>query len=308
VELKNDDGRYSLSGQGDLEVLAAGAQLEFDPGYVTGQGVEYSAGQSFTISGLEHSHSDARAALTIYAAGAWRDLENWTAKHQFRWNKTTHEYSLKDILAVILARAGIRLTVITGSSALTGFFPDFTVNPGNKGKDIVLKLLGCVSDKLFIEGDTAYVIDPQSTDNPVYNYGAGHDILESRYRYGLKTVNHIQVEGWDEGQGKAIISDSFEWNELSFTAEEFRHINDRNLNTITETGQRGTALLRKADMETENGMIVIPVNCGHQLYDVVAVTDSAAGLVAAAKRIIGIKLIFRPGRAEYLQYLSLGKV
>jgi hypothetical protein len=308
VELKNDDGRYSSAGQGRLLMLDRGCQLELSPGYVTVQGEEYSAGQYYSIDSYEYVRTGSKAAFVIHARDGWQMLENWEARHQFRWNKTGDEFNLRDILAVVLARAGLKLTVINNSAALTGFFPDFTINPGNNGKDIVQKLLGYVPDKLYMEGNTAYLVNPQSGDNPVYSYGSGHDILESRYGQGAMSINRVQTEGWDPGVGRMIIVDSNDWNEINRLDDIFRHVIDRNLNTVAEVGQRGTALLRQSQIAAEESIIVVPVNCGQQLYDVVAVTDEPAGLSAAVKRVTGITLVYNPGRGEYFQRLGLGRV
>ncbi len=53
---------------------------------------------------------------------------------------------------------------------------------------------------------------------------------------------------------------------------------------------------------------MIPVNCGQQVYDVIDITDTGAGLTAAKRRVLGITLSYRPQRGEYLQRLELGGV
>ena len=90
--------------------------------------------------------------------------------------------------------------------------------------------------------------------------------------------------------------------------DRFKHIVDRNLNTAAAAAQRGDALLRQAEIDTENSSITVPVNCGHQLFDVVTVTDIPSGLDSAARRITGITLVYNPARGEYYQRLGLGTV
>ena len=60
-------------------------------------------------------------------------------------------------------------------------------------------------------------------------------------------------------------------------------------------------------MEADEGLILVPVNCGQQLYDVIEVTDISAGLSSAKKRITGLILAYNPRRGEYIQRLKLGK-
>jgi len=77
---------------------------------------------------------------------------------------------------------------------------------------------------------------------------------------------------------------------------------------VTKAEQRGEAYLREAEIESANGTIRVPVNCGQQLYDVIDVTDSRAGLDAEKRRVLGLTFIHNPNRGEYEQRLSLGEV
>jgi hypothetical protein len=304
VELRNDDGRYASPGQGALAVLDIGCQLEFSPGYVTAEGSEYSAGQSFQIESCEHTSAGGRASLVLHARDGWGALESWRARHQFRWNRTSDDFNVKEIMAMILARAGLRLEVVSQSAVMTGFYPDFTVSPDNDGRAVIRKLLSFVPDVLFIEGNTACIVNPVASDSPVYSYGAEHRLREGRYLLGALQTNRVQVEGYDSGN--MILADSFNWDEIRQLHDRLVQVGDRNIGTVAEAQQRGQAYLRKAEIGAAGGEIIVPVNCGQQLYDVVDVTDERAGLDEAKKRVLGIVLSYNPGRGEYRQRLSLG--
>ena len=66
--------------------------------------------------------------------------------------------------------------------------------------------------------------------------------------------------------------------------------------------------MRQAEIESASGAIRIPVNCGQQLYDVIALTDSRAGLNDEKKRVLELTLVYNPGHGQYEQQLSLGAV
>ena len=66
--------------------------------------------------------------------------------------------------------------------------------------------------------------------------------------------------------------------------------------------------MRQAEIESSGSSILVPVNCGQQLYDVIDVTDARAGLDAEKKRVLGLVLVYHPQRGEYSQRLSLGAV
>lgn len=83
---------------------------------------------------------------------------------------------------------------------------------------------------------------------------------------------------------------------------------DSNLDTADKAQQRGETCLRQAEIESAAGSLRVPVNCGQQLYDVIDITDSRAGLNAEKKRVLGLTLAYHPRRGEYEEILSLGAV
>ena len=308
VELRNDSGQYATPGQGDLTVLDIGCQLDFSPGCVTASGNEVSSGQVFSLEGYQHTSAGGKASLVLQAQDGWGVVAAWRARHQFRWNKAADEMSVKDIIAFVLARVGLKLDVKSQSSVATGFYPDFTIGPDDGGRAVIQKLLYFVPDVLFIEGDKAYIVNPLTSDSSVYSYGGEHQIWEGNYRQGAWGLNRVQVEGYDTGSGKAIIVDSLEWDEIDRLYDRLEQVADRNLDAVAEAGQRGEAYLREAEIKSGGGYILIPVNCGQQLYDVIDITDARAGLTAEKKRVLGLVLVYNPQRGEYRQRLWLGSV
>jgi hypothetical protein len=304
IELRNDDGRYA-SLPSPLEI---GCQLEVSPGYVTSQGSEVSTGQTFTLEACEHTSSGGKASLFLYARDGWGWINDWKARHQFRWNKASSEMSVKQILEFVLARVGLKLETKSQSSVITGYYPDFTIHLNNRGDIVIERLLSFVPDVLFIEGNKAYIVNPLSSDDSVYSYGQSHPIFEGRYREGAWGLNRVQVEGYDSVTGEPIVVDSFSWSQVAKVYDRLNQLDDRNIDTVTKAGQRGEAYLREAEIESASGTIRIPVNCGQQLYDVIDITDSRAGLSAEKKRVLGLTLLHNPHRGEYEQRLSLGAV
>ena len=308
VELRNDDGQYASPGEGGLSVLDIGCQLEFSPGYRTTAGNEVSSGQTFILESYEHTSSGGKASLLLYASGGLGLISAWRARHQFRWNKDQSELNVKQILDFVLARVGLKLEVVSQSSVITGFYPDFTINPNNQGEAVIRKLLSFVPDVLFIEGNKAYLVNPLSSDSSTYSYGSDHPIYEGRYQVGAWKLNRVQVEGYDTVAGAPVIVDSLEWGEINKLYDKLQQLFDRNIDSVAEAQQRGEAYLREAEIESANGIIRIPTNCGQQLYDVIDITDSRAGFSAEKKRVLGLTLVYQPSKAQYEQRLALGAV
>ena len=304
IELRNDDGDYA-SLPSPLEI---GCQLEVSPGYVTSQGNEVSSGQTFALEAYEHVSSGGKASLFLYTLDGWGWINAWKARCQFRWNQTSSQMNVKQMLEFVLARVGLKLEVKSQSSVITSYYPDFTIHPGNKDDIIIGRLLSFVPDVLFIEGNKAYVVNPLSSDDSVYSYGQTHPIFEGRYQEGAWELNRVQVEGYDPVSGEPVVVDSLSWSQIAKLYDRIHQLADINIDTVTEAEQRGEAYLREAEIESAGGTIRIPVNCGQQLYDVIGITDSRAGLDAEKKRVLGLTWIHNPRRGEYEQRLSLGAV
>jgi len=81
---------------------------------------------------------------------------------------------------------------------------------------------------------------------------------------------------------------------------------DRNLTSVAQVESRADALLRRASLESVNGEITVPVNCGQELYDVIEVTDALAGLAAGRRGVVGIELRYATEKPLYKQRIRLG--
>jgi hypothetical protein len=166
------------------------------------------------------------------------------------------------MLSFILVRAGLKLEVISRSTAMTDYYPDFSINPGMKGDGITQKLLSFVPDLLYIEGDTAYLLDPIADDATVYAYAAPqnaavHTILEGYYRFGTPEYNHIQVDGFDSVNRQDVVTHSFDWEAIAGAGERY-HLQDINIGSESAGKERGETILRRYDMESAGGYIKIP--------------------------------------------------
>ena len=308
VELNNSDGQYSSPGEGSLKALALGSELQFSPGYVTSGGNEVSPGAEFWIDASEHTSAGGIASLILYASDGWSLIKHWRARCQFRWNKDSDEMSVKDILALVLARCGLKLEIKSQSSVLDSYYPDFTIPPGSRGDAVISKLLSFVPDVIFIEGSKAYVVNPIPNDNPVYSYGSSHPIVEGRYLKGGWELNRVQVEGYDPVNDKPMIVDSFSWDEINRLYDRLCQLEDQNINSVSQAQQRGEVYLRQAEIASSGGIIHTPPNCGQQLYDVIDLTDSRAGLNGEKRRVLGLDLVYHPRRGKYEARLALGRV
>jgi hypothetical protein len=216
--------------------------------------------------------------------------------------------SVKQIAAFLLARVGLELEVKSQSAVITGFYPDFTIHPGDRGEAVMQSLMASVPDLLFLEGTKGYLVNPQAADAAEYSYGQNHGITRGKYVDKAWTANQVRVEGVNPAAGTPIVIDTFSWAQLDYFSDWGRHTADRNITTVNAGQALGAAALRKAEIESGSGEVCVPVNCGQQLYDVVEIKDPGCGLTGAMKRVLGMQLNYRPERGEYEQTILLGGV
>ncbi len=307
VELDNSQADYASL----PSPLAIGCQIDFSPGYVTSEGNEVSSGLTFILEAYEYVSSGGASTLQLHAYDSWNSINLWRARHQFRWNNASEELSIKGILEFVLARVGLKLEVVSESSAITGTYHEFTINPNNRGLSVIRKLLSFVPDVIFLEGNIAYLVNPQSSDSSVYSYvtpqTAEHPIIEGKYRFGAWSFNRLHVQGLAPDDS-LILSDNFGWDEIDVMYDRYKQLYQTYLSTLSKAQAIATAYFREADIESVNGFVLVPVNCGQQLNDVIDITDSRAGLNADKKRALGLVLVYQPAKGLYAHRLWLGAV
>ncbi|TET16399.1 MAG: hypothetical protein E3J81_03180 [Dehalococcoidia bacterium] len=304
IVLRNDDGRFADIGQsGDTyEAIRLGSEIKFSPGYHTtaGSSPEHSTGLAHWITGWEYSSSGGRAEFILHAVDGWGLLEEWKARRQFLW--ASGDKNIFQLLNFIFARAGLEFSSFSSSSAITAQYPTFTIYPRESGKTTVLRLLAMVEDVLFFRGHYGYLKHPQTSDSTDYTYGTDHAIHEGIYRQYVKQVNRAQAFG------DSVFTEDWDWDEVELVWDKLAQAYDTNLDTTTKAHQRGDAMLREAAIRAISGHIIVPLNCGQELYDVVEITDSRAGLSSAKRRILGLNHHYVPAKGIYSLTAILGTV
>ena len=284
VTLRNDDGRYGTPGEGAIAAIRHGSEVRVSPGYVTSAGPEVSDGPAYWIVGWEHRFQGGRAVFVLHAANAWWLLEGWRARRQYTWDAGSA--SVLGLLAEVLRRVGLTLTASPRSSTIDAHKPQFTISPGERGDAVARRLLALVPDLLAFRGHRGRMRYPRSADATDYAYGAGHPILEGSYGEAAPAHTRVQV------YGAAGVAESYAWDEMALLGERLLQHHDLNLDTLSKVRSRGQEIVRQLEREAVSGEITVPVNCGQELYDVVADHrfESRAGVGASAGHRHGARL------------------
>jgi hypothetical protein len=230
-------------------------------------------------------------------------LERWKARRQFAW--ASGSVNIFQLLNFIMARSGLEFSSFSNSDALVNHYPAFTINPGESGRSAVLRLLSKVPDVLFFRGNCGYIINPQASDSSVYAYGTSHAILEAEYVKHAKEANRVQVFGLPSS---IPMTEDWDWEEVDLVYDRLAQVHDINLDTEAEAHARGESVLRHAAIESVDGYILVPLNCGQELYDVIDITDALAGLTAAKRRVLSLQHLHNTQKGVYTLKIGLGEV
>jgi hypothetical protein len=297
VVLRNDDGRYSTL----PAAIKTGAELRISPGYVTTGGALASDRPAYWVERVERRSGNGEATLVLEAHDAWGLLEWWRARRQHTW--AAGERNVFGILQYLFARAGLEFSASGASSASANLYPAFTLHPGDNGRTAALRLLAMVPDVIYVRGEFAFLSEPLASESTDYSYGTDHLIFSGRYADRPQEPDRVQVFGDD------VFAERFDWAAVQTDYDRLRQVDDRSVATVAQAEGRADYVLRAAAMAASEAEIIVPVNCGQELYDVVEVTDAPAGLTAAKRRVTGLSLRYSTGgRPVYEQRLRLSGV
>ena len=129
-----------------------------------------------------------------------------------------------------------------------------------------------------------------------------HRILEASYEQRSNQINRVQVFG------DGVFTEDWDWEEIDLVFDQLDQDHDLGLTTTAKAHARGEALLREADINARSGYILVPLNCGQELYDVVTITDQRTPLSSAKRRVLAIEHLFNPAKGVYALKIGLGDV
>jgi len=302
IALRNDDGRYNGIGeQGNYEAIKEGSEILLSFGYRTSAGEETGGLEPASwITGWEYVTRGGSSRLELRAADGWSLLERWIARNQKTWEAGTS--NVFQILAWIFARAGLELSSFSSSSAMVDNYPAFTINPGMNGKQAVMRLLARLPDVILFVGDCGYIKNPAPEETSAYSYGADHSIIEGRYSTDTPAANRVQV------YGDGVVTEDWDWGRIALVHDRLAQVGDVNLDSAALAHQRGQAVLREAQRSASGGHIVVPMNCGQDLFDVIAIDCPRAGLDGARRRVAETMRLWVPRESRYTLTIGLEAV
>jgi hypothetical protein len=141
--------------------------------------------------------------------------------------------------------------------------------------------------------------------NPTMPKYTWHVILDGQYATETPQVNRAYVIGTD-ANGNPVYGEAIDSTELALVGERLDFIPDPAIPTTAQAGDVASAVLSKMRLRGKGGVILIPPNCGQELFDVVELTDAGANQPAVKFRVVGIRFEYNPKQARYQHKLVLG--
>ena len=170
---------------------------------------------------------------------------------------------------------------------------------------VVERLMAYMPDVLLAASSGGFIlITPLATDKTAYAYGSGHGVRGGNYVDPVPRYSRAIVFG------SGYTSDLPDWSDFPALFDRPIHVHDESLDTREKTDARAFDETRRMAMHAPRGSITVPVNTGQELYDVIEVTDSAAGLDSAKYRVLGLETWYEvgPRGSRYDQVIRLGGV
>jgi hypothetical protein len=132
-----------------------------------------------------------------------------------------------------------------------------------------------------------------------------HVILDGQYLTETPETNRSFVIGRDQ-YGNPVWGEAQDSTEIGLVGERLDFQQELAIPTTAQAGDVASAILAKMRLTGKRGVILIPPNCGQELFDVVQITDSGANQQAVKFRVVGIRFEYNPKQARYEHRLILG--
>jgi hypothetical protein len=290
-----------------------GAAITLQAGYKTTAGNEYAAGNTYFIEDWTRSRGPNVSSLTLHAIDAWGLLEQYSVPAPWEANLVGDTYTVYQLISKVIQCIGGSLDYVSRSTLMTSLYPRMEFSSGETGAGVLRRLLQLVPDVLLFNGFNAYVLYPQDSDSYVYRYhfpaalSGEHPLLAASYRQRSCGVNRACVIGKDTGDYNVFGEDD-NAAEIAHVGERLQFILQTDLLTAALAEDVAQAALARQRIDAASGSLLLPPNCGQELWDVVRINDTPCGQSDADYRITALRLVYDARAGDYYHRLTLGAV
>jgi len=134
-----------------------------------------------------------------------------------------------------------------------------------------------------------------------------HVVLDGQYNIESPEINRSYIIGRDQF-GNPVYGLAEDSIEMNLVGERLDVQQELAIPTSNEAASMASAVLSKMRLSKAKGFILIPPNCGQELFDVVQISDSVANQLAVKFRVAGIRFEYNVSQSRYEQELILAAV
>jgi hypothetical protein len=149
------------------------------------------------------------------------------------------------------------------------------------------------------------IVQQISIGSPTLYKYVWHVILDGQYNIESPEVNRAYVIGQD-AYGNPVYGTATDATEGALVGERLDFQQELAIPLTAQAAEVAAAILSKMRITTKKGLILIPPNCGQELFDVVQISDAGANQAAVSFRVVGIRFEYNPKQARYEHRLILG--
>jgi len=160
---------------------------------------------------------------------------------------------------------------------------------------------GIVSGIIWTEG----IVQPVAVGKPTLYKYVWHVVLDGEYRTESPEKNRMFVIGRDD-YGNPVWGEAHDTDESALVGERLDFQQELAIPTTAQAAATAEAILSKMRLNKARGVILIPPNCGQELFDTVQLSDAGANQSAVKFRVVGIRFEYNPKQARYEHRLVLG--
>ena len=252
------------------------------------------------IEGWEYRRSGGKSLFVLKTRG----VDLWLGRYRPRTTMVVASRKMTQIARGTAGRAGLEVVNVGNSSRSANFNLTWTIHPHLAHLATIEALLAIMPDVLFTVGVSLVLNEPLAADAIDYTYGTDHAIYRGRTR-------NEHAASVAEVLGDGALGQAFDFTAQNHDKPLEDRRRDPNETAEADADAVASARLRKAVLGTDKGELVTPVNCGLEVNDVVAYTDTLVNPAQQKARVRGITTKFRragPGPAVYEQTVLLGGV
>jgi len=257
------------------------------------------------ITGWQYTREGGKSLFTLHTRG----VDHWLAQFAPRSSIVVAASPLTRVARGTAGRAGIDSANNGNSSRSANFNVTWTIHPHRSHLHTILALLDIMPDVFFTQTTFITLNEPLASDGTDYTYGTDHLI------YTIRARNH-RAPAAAEVFGAGVLGQAFDFAAQNHDKPLQDRRRDANETAAADANAVAAARLRKAVLTTDKGELTTPPNCGIEVNDVIAYTDTFIHAAQQTARVRGITTRFRragTGRLGalptiYEQTLKLGGV